>query len=190
MKKIQVVKQSQDIIQLLHSSIRAGVILGFISTGFTYSVYFIDFSLLASGLVGFGSLAIILGVVIYSGIQYRNELGGFMTFDRSFNFSFIALVTSALISSIASILLFNVIDPNLPIALGNVQLEKTLAMMDRFGMGSKMSIEQMNEIRLKLYDNFKVAGVVNTFGLLILGSTFFALIIGAFIKKKDQSLDY
>lgn len=190
MEQVKAVDQTEEITPLLQSSIRAGVILGLISTTITYLIYFIDFTLLASGWVGFGSFALMLGVVIYFGIEYRKELGGYMTFGKAFKFSFIALVTSAFISSMASLLLFNVIDPNLPVTLGDVQLENTLAIMDRFGAGDAMTSDQIDEMRTGFYDNYSIAGIVKTFGFLIMGSAFFALILGAIIKKRDKTLDY
>ncbi|WP_143960616.1 DUF4199 domain-containing protein [Litoribacter populi] len=189
MEHVNTIHQSEETSTLYQAAIRAGLILGLISTAITFLVYFIDFTLLASGWLGFGSFAIMLAVVIYFGIEYRKEIGGFMSFGKAFQFSFFALVVSALIASIGSILLFNVVDPNLPVTLGDVQLENTLAIMDRFGAADALSADQIDEMRNGFYDNYKIVGVVKSFGFLIIGSAFFALILGVIIKKRDKSLD-
>jgi len=190
MEQIKTVNEVEETTPLLQSAIRAGVILGLISTVITYAIYFIDYTLMVSSWVGFGTFALMLAVVIYFGIEYRKEIGGFMSFGKAFRFSFIALVTSAFISSIASILLFNVIDPNLAVTLGDLQLENSLAMMDRFGMGNALSSDQIDEMRISMYENYTISGIIKTFGILIIGSAFFSLILGAIIKKKDDSLEY
>ncbi|MBS9523107.1 DUF4199 domain-containing protein [Litoribacter alkaliphilus] len=189
MEQIKTVNELEETSSLSQSAIRAGVILGLISTSLTFLLYFVDYTLLAASWMGLVSMALMIGVVIYFGFDYRKEIGGFISFGKAFQFSFIALVMSSLIASIGSLLLFNVVDPNLPVALGDVQFENALAMMERFGAAGAMNGDQMDEMRNGLYDNYSVMGVIKSFGVLIIISAVLSLIIGAVIKKRDKSLD-
>ncbi|KEO75567.1 DUF4199 domain-containing protein [Anditalea andensis] len=190
MENIKTKDHTEEVTSIYQSALRAGVILGLISMSISFLAYFIDFTLLASGWMAFGSFLVMIAVVIYFGIDYRKEIGGFMSFGTAYKFSFITLVVSVFISSIANILLFNVIDPNLPQTLGDVQLENTLAIMDRYGAGDAMSSDMIDEMRTSLYDNYSIFGIIKTFGILVLISAFISLILGAIIKKRDKSLEY
>ncbi|WP_143962703.1 DUF4199 domain-containing protein [Litoribacter populi] len=181
--------KDEPVISPLNAAIQPGIVLGLVSTAISFMAYFIDFSLLASSWFGFASFGIMLGIIIYFGIEYRKEVGGFLNFGKAFKFSFVALLISGLISTIGSLLLFNVIDPSLSTALADVLLENTLAIMDKFGAGSALSADQIDEMRTGFYENYTVLGIFKSYGFYIIPAALISLIAGGIIKKKDKSLE-
>ena len=180
--------QAQSPIQ---SAVRPGIILGLVSLVLTYVAYFIDSSYLASGYFGLVSLVLFFGLIIYFGKEYRNELGGFMSFGTAFNFSFFTILISGLIGLVGSILLFHVIDPSLPQVLGEITFESQLEMMEKFGASpDSLAPEVLDDMREASVSNFTLIGQLKGFGIGLIAYAIIALILGAILKKKDKSLDF
>src|SRR5690554_2946363 len=95
------------------AAIKAGLITGLFLTAFSFVCYFIDYKFLAATWLGLVTLAIYCGLIIYFGIEYRKELGGFMSFGTAFQFSFFSLLIMLAITTIGNMLLFMVLDPSL-----------------------------------------------------------------------------
>ncbi|MDX5340317.1 MAG: DUF4199 domain-containing protein [Cyclobacteriaceae bacterium] len=173
------------------AAIRPGITIGLVALAITYIAYFIDSTLLASGWFGLVALVVFFVLIIYFGRQYRTELGGFMSFGTAFNFSFITMIISGLISLIGQILLFQVIDPDLPQVLADLTFENSLSMMEKFGANpDSLSPAQLDEIRNSSSSGFTLSGQLKGFGFGLIAYAIIALILGAVLKKRDKSLDY
>ena len=181
-------EQAQSPIQ---SAVRPGVILGLVSLVLTYVAYFIDSSYLASGYFGLVVLVLFFALIIYFGIEYRKEVGGFMSFGTAFNFSFFAILISGVIGLVGNILLFQVIDPTLPQVLGELTFESQLEMMEGFGQNpDSLPTETLEQMREASASNFTLVGQLKAFGFGLIAYAIIALILGAILKKKDKSLDF
>ncbi|MBS9525030.1 DUF4199 domain-containing protein [Litoribacter ruber] len=172
------------------AAFKTGIVLGLITVVAYFILYFIDSTLLASGYVGLVLVAVMVGVIMIFGIEYRKELGGYMTFGVAFQFVFIALLISSLISTGGNVLLFHIIDPNLPTVLADAQMESTLAIMERFGGAGAIGGEEIDKLREGFYDNYTIVGMIKSLGVSVIISAILALILGAILKKRDKSLDY
>jgi len=175
----------------IQSAVRPGIILGLVSLVLTYVAYFIDSSYLASGYFGLVALVLFFALIIYFGKEYRNELGGFMSFGTAFNFSFFTILILGLIRLVGSILLFHVIDPSLPQVLGEITFESQLEMMEKFGASpDSLAPEVLDDMREASASNFTLIGQLKGFGIGLIAYAIIALILGAILKKKDKSLDF
>ncbi|SHN13288.1 Protein of unknown function [Cyclobacterium lianum] len=172
------------------AALNAGVIIGLLMLVFNFIVYFIDYSYLVAAWYGIVVLVLFFGLVIYFGIQYRKEIGGYMDFGAAFQFSFVTLIVSGLISTIGNMILYFVIDPGLPEMLVETQLENMVAMLDNFGAGDSISGDQIDEMRNEMANSFTVAGQLKAFGVSIIIYAILALILGAILKKKDKTKDF
>lgn len=172
------------------AAIKSGLVIGLLMTVITFLLYFVDFQLLGSGWFGFGSLLLYSGLVIYFGIQYRKELGGFINFGPAFQFSFFSLLVMLVITTVGNMLLFWGIDPDLSEKMADIGLKNTLEIMDTFGAGDAMSSDQLDEIRQGLLDGYTFLGMLKGAGIIALFFAVLSLILGAIIKKKDKTLEY
>ncbi len=173
------------------AAIKPGLTIGLVSLAITFIAYFIDSSLLASGWFGLVAIVIFFFLIIYFGKEYRSELGGFMTFGTAFNFSFIAMVISGVVTLLGQIILYHVVDPTLPEVLADQSLQSTLEIMENFGASEEsLPPEQLEEMRQGTLDNFSVFGQIKGFGIGLIVYAIIALILGAILKKRDKSLDY
>lgn len=173
------------------AAIQPGLVMGLITVAITYVAYFIDSSLLASMWLGLIGLVVFFGLIIYFGKQYRSDLGGFMSFGIAFNFSFVAILISGIISTAGQILLFQVIDPTLPQVLADAALESSLKMMESLGQNpDNMPAEALDAIKESSQQSYSLSGQLKAFGFGLIIYAIIALILAAILKKRDQSLDY
>lgn len=167
------------------NAIKHGLILGAITIVMTLAVYAIDYSLMVSLKFALLSFLIFLGYGIYAGISFRKEIGGFLSFKDAFLHGFILFALSALISTIFSILLYTVIDPELGQKLTDVSVQNAEEMMKGFGMQEGEAFDEaMEKARTDAAGRFTVGGLALGYVWALIGCAVFALITGAIVKKK------
>lgn len=171
------------------AAIKAGVITGLILLVITFLRYFINYELLATGWIGFLTFAIYCGLIIYFGIEYRKELGGFMSFGNAFQFAFVSLIIILVITTLGNFMLFLVLDPGLGQRMADLTVENAMEMMDSFGAG-ELPADQIDEMRNGIVEAYTAWGMIKGAGITLVLYAILALILGAIIKKKDKSLDY
>jgi len=173
------------------AAIKPGLTIGLVSLALTFIAYFIDATLLGSGWFGLVALVMFFVLIIYFGAQYRTELGGFMSFGTAFNFSFVTMVISGLISLIGQLLLFHVIDPSLAGVLADQAFETQMSIMEKFGQNpDSLDPALLEEMRAGAAKSFTLSGQLMSFGIGLIVYAIIALILGAILKKRDKSLDY
>ncbi|WP_035805021.1 DUF4199 domain-containing protein [Lunatimonas lonarensis] len=172
------------------AAVKAGLYLGLVMFILTLLAYFVDYSILVSFWFGIIILVLFFGLILYFGFQYRKSVGGYLEYSPAFVFSFVTLLISGLIGLAGNMILYQVIDPELPKMLVDAQLENMLQMMDRFGAGDSISGDQLDEIREGVEANFTVFGQIKSFAIGNIVYAIMALILAAIIKKRDKSLDY
>lgn len=172
------------------AALNAGLITGLVMLVITFVVYFIDYSFLVAAWYGFAVFSLFFGLVIYFGLQYRIEIGGFMTFGTAFQFAFVTLIISGLITTFGNILLYQVINPDLSEILVKVQLENMMDMLDNFGAGDSLSSDQIKDMRTEMEEAFTIVGQISGFGISLFIYAILSLILGAIIKKRDKSTDF
>ncbi len=172
----------------VQAAVRPGLIMGLISLALTYLIYFVDSAILVNGWFGLAFLVIFFALLIVFGNQYRSEIGGFMDFGTGFKFSFVAILISGVLSMLGQILLYQVVDPDLPEVLAKISLENQVQTMESFG--ASVTPEMMTELEKSVSGQFTLTGQLTAFGFALIFYAIISLIVAAIIKKKDKSLDY
>lgn len=170
---------------LMQHAIKFGVIMGGIGFVITLLLYAVDYTLLADWKVGLLILCIFIGLIIYAGINYRGQIGGFIAFGKAFQHAFIALAIAGLIGVLGNMLLYTVIDPELPTKLADAAVEKTAAMMESFGAPEESIDEAVEKMKEDMPSNFGPLGLLKSY---LWGLIFYAVIaaISGLIVRKNQ----
>ncbi len=176
---------------LFGEAIKTGLILGALSVILTLLIYIVDVNMLADWKLGIGILIVSVVIVIRFGKKYRDEDSdeGFMSFGESFKFSFSSFFISSLISMVFMILLYNVIDTDLPKLITEKALQNTESMMEGFGMDSDAIDEALIQTEKNMNGQFTTTGILSGSWVYILSSAFFGLIAALFIKKKKPEFE-
>ena len=128
--------------------IKWGLITAAVSIILTMLLYVIDYTIMVQVKFLFISLAIYLGITIYAGIDYRKSIGGFMPFGSAWKHGFLVLALSGLVGTLFSLVLYNVIDPELPEKLVDASIENTRAIMENFGAPEEAMDEALEKARV------------------------------------------
>jgi len=170
-------------------AIKSGVMTGIISIVLSMLIYIIDPTIFAIWWLMLLLMLIYVGLIIYFGIQHREQEGGFLSFGQAWVYSFTGLVTYGLIATIFSVLLYNIIDPELPEIVTDAVVEKSEAMMLSFGMPEDQLDEALEKTRVDTLERFTVIGALKGFlwGLIIYA--ILSLISGAIVKKNEPELE-
>jgi len=158
-----------------------GAIMGAVSVFVSLVFYFLG--LTAVSWTQWASIIISLGVLVYVLLAYRKEhLGGFASFKQIFLMALMVGVISSIISSVFSLILFNM-DPELIESIRIAAQEKIMnnpripeSMYDSFFERMEKNFEPT-----RMFIQSMIGGI---FGTAIIG-----LIAAAFIKREQSPLD-
>ena len=169
--------------------LKGGLILAGVSILLTMLTYVIDVSLMVEWWFGVVSLLISMGLLIYLGINYRNDIGGILSYGDAFKFSFLVFFVSYVVGIIFQIALYTVIDPELPEIMKQLTVEKTVEMMEGFGL----SDEALDAAIIGVEDGIDEAttpmGMIKSSPWGILFLLFFSAISAIFIKRNPPVSD-
>lgn len=174
---------------LLNHAIRWSLIIGLISGVLSLLLYAVDYTLLADWKVGIFSLIIFIGLTVYAGINYRNEVGPYLAFGKAYQHGFIVFALSGLISTVVNLLLFQVIDTELAGKVTEAALENTAAMMANFGAQEDQIDKTLEETRKSMAAGYTVFGQIKSYGIMLIVSAVLALITGLIVRKSEPVLD-
>lgn len=153
--------QGQDLVK---HAIRFGAILGGISIVLTLLVYVVDYTIMANMWFGLLLFAFYIGMVIYGGINYRNQAGGYISYGKAFQHGYLTFLVCGLVGSLFAIILYTVIDPDLPQNLADAVVANTEEMMRKFGAPEDKIETQLDQMRKDMPAKFSAMGVIKQFG--------------------------
>ena len=176
-------EQAEESVTLKSHVIKWGLIIGAISIILNILLYVVDYTLMVQLKTLFILLAVYLGITIYAGIDYRNSLDGFLPYGKAFVHGFIVLAISALVATLFNMVLYNVIDPELPQKLTEASLENTREMMTSFGAPEESIDQAVEQARASTEKQFTLTGQLISLVSIFFFSAIMALISAIFVKK-------
>jgi hypothetical protein len=178
-------EQNAEPVALKNHVIKWGLIVGAVSITLTILLYVVDYTLMVQLKTLFVLLLIYLGITIYAGIDYRNGVGGFLPYGKAFIHGFLVLAVSALIATLFNMVLYNVIDSELPQKLTDASLENTREMMSNFGAPEDAIDQAIEDARSRTENQFTITGQLIGFASILFFSAIMALISAIFVKKNQ-----
>jgi hypothetical protein len=148
-------------------------------------VYVVDIGMMADWKFGMFSFVLFCGLAIYFGIGYRKEIGGFISYGSAFKYSFVMLAVSSFIGLLFQMLLFNVIDPELPQTLTRAMIEAQEKTLSGFGMDPAAIDGVIEKLEKDLPANYSFVGQLKSSWAIVLASVIFAALASIFIKKNE-----
>ncbi|MBI2271222.1 MAG: DUF4199 domain-containing protein [Bacteroidetes bacterium] len=162
--------------------IKYGLIAGFIGILLQAFTYLMGVQFMATWWVGILILVAIITMYVILSLRIRKDMGGYITFKDAFIKTFVMCIIAGTISTLFGLLLYHVIDPELPDKLQNAIMEKTMTMMENMGAPQE-KIDEVAEQLQEAGNNFSVGAQIKNYFVGILFGAIFALIMGAIIKK-------
>ena len=173
------------------NAIKSGVILGVVSIVISLLIYLIDYTLMVNlWYLLLISPIITIAVTSYFGMSYRKDSGGYLAFGKSYLYAVICILTASLVATVWSILLLQVIDPELPQMLTDTAVENQESMMANFGAPQDAIDDAVEKSRTDMEENMTIGGQVKGFFTTsLLFTAILSLIAALFIKKKEPEFE-
>ena len=173
--------------ELRKNSARYGLFLGLFVIVTTTLVYALDITLFTASWYGLLSMSIIIVFGAYAAIQAKKNQGGFLTFKETFTSFLVTVLVGLFISTLFSILLFNVIDPEAKQVITDNVIKMTTGLMEKFGTKPA----DINAIikEMQKTDSFGVVGQLKGFLFNIVIYSIIGLITALIIRReRPQSI--
>ena len=164
-----------------------GSMAALISVIISLVAYIIGVELLVGWQTGVAQAILIITTMVIVSRAIRTNEGGFISFWRVFAHIMIAILCILFASALFSVLLFQVINPDLLDVVLDISLEKAEDMMKGFGLEGDLLAETMKETEKEIRNGYTLAGSIKG---VIFGSIFWgliALIVAATHYKIDNS---
>lgn len=170
-------------VSLYAHAAKFGAILAIISIICVIIFYVIDIAMLAGWMFIVVALVISIGGVIYAGINYRGEIGGYISYGNAFIHAAVLMAVSGAITTVFNILLYTVIDTELAEKMTAVIVENTESMMRKFGAPDSSIDEAINKMRDDMPKQFTAGGLAWSYVKNLIGVAVIAAITSIFVKK-------
>lgn len=176
---------------LFISALKSGLIIGAVSIVLFFLMYVADIKpvgIMAPMLIGLGSIALSIIILVILFKKFRTSIGGFISFRDAFLYCLIALSASVILSSIVTNLFIFLIEPDY---YKNI-MEAQKTWMESY-LAGKMSDEKIAESLEKIDEQASSMGsmkyIFKNILFSIIGSGVIALIVGAIMKKNPDVFD-
>jgi hypothetical protein len=168
---------------LINHALKWGVIAGAAGIVMMVLLYVFDYTLLVSFKFLGVAIVVSLGIIIYGGIEYRKLSGGYLSYGKAWQHGFVTFAVSGIIGVIFQMIMYNVIDTELPEKMADAIVENTREMMENFGAPADQMDEALEKARTDSLDRFTVVGMLKGAIFQFIGYAIFALITAIFVKK-------
>lgn len=169
------------------ASINYGIYLGVLLILITVLVYVVNLALMAKWWLGVLLFLVVLGFGIFSAVKAKGFLKGFISFKQAFSAYFITIAIGVIISTVVSILLFNVIDPEASDYVKEKVIEESTQFMERFGTPQS----EIDKAVLQMQEDSQFS-TLNQLKSIAFQLAFFAaigLLVALVVKKTDPNLE-
>ena len=160
--------------------INFGLILGAISVIFQLMLYFFDMHYKNDSTAGIVSLTIMVGVILYSFIQFKKSNEGFISLSEALKIGLGVSLVSALVGIIYTQILLNILDPDtmkksLELSLENMRIQNPEMPQD--------ALDTVRSIQEKMSSPIIFSAIQIIFALFF---GFIISLIGGLIVKKSK----
>lgn len=176
-------EQEEKAPTLFNHALKWGIISGAISIVIFVALYVINYALMVNWKFAIVGLLIGLTIVSYAGVDYRKQIGGLMPYGQAWQHGFLTFAVSGLISILFSLLLYNVIDTELPQKLTDVSMETTREMMEGFGMPADQIDSEVEKAKARTENQFKPGGMAIGYLIQLVIFAILALVTALFARK-------
>ena len=165
-----------------------GMIMAGVSIFLTVLFYIVDYTVLITLKYLLLLILIYLSVVIFAGINYRKSIGGYLSYGQAFLNGFIILAVAGLIGTVFNLILYYVIDPELPQKLIDASIENTREIMEKFGVSGDQADEALEKAKTEASKKLSITGQAMGYVWLLVISAVVSAITSLFVRKNQPEV--
>ena len=150
-------------------------------------LYLVNMTLLAVWYVGILALVIIVVFLFLGTVAARKANEGAFSFGQAWMASMTVAFVAQILSAALTLVLYQVIAPELPGVLEEITLDKSREMMEGFGMSGDMLELQMSELKKAMSEAYTAKGLAkNSAGAMMMWAVI-SLIVAAITRRTPTS---
>ena len=150
-------------------------------------LYLVNMNLLAEWYVGILALVIIVVFLFLGTVAARKANEGAFSFGQAWMASMTVAFVAQILSAALTLVLYQVIAPELPGVLEEITLDKSREMMEGFGMSGDMLELQMSELKKAMSEAYTAKGLAkNSAGAMMMWAVI-SLIVAAITRRTPTS---
>lgn len=165
-----------------------GLIIGLAQCTVSLISYLMGLEWMVSFTFAFLNILVFIGGPVYAAIQWKKQQGGYLPFKNAFLVIMIVFAASGFVLLGYNVLMYTVIDPEIPGQIKEAVAEKTFNMMERFGAPEESIEKAMEEIENAEME-YTPANLVKGYFTSWIWGAVIALIGAAIIKKNKPVFD-
>jgi hypothetical protein len=169
------------------NAIKYGIIAGLVPILYTLIAYLVNIELFVNFFAGIGIWVLMIVILIIAVSATKKEMGGYVSFKDAFSTFILSYSFGALLSTIFSILIFVVVDPEVSAEITELTIEKSVEMMERFGTPEDQIDAQVEAMESQ--NSFDTIGILKSFALGIVIYAILGLIVAAIMKKNRPEFE-
>lgn len=175
-------------LNVTNEGLKYGVILGLVATLIMYGTWAMGIDLFVKVNTWVNFIPYMVITLIIVGLNLRKQNDNVLSFQEGIKFTFLTYVIVAVITAIATYILYNVIDPELSERSFKIGIEKSRAMLEKLGM----SEDKIDEALQKA----KAENPRTDFKKIFLGSGLFLIwdfvksILITLVIKREKKIDF
>jgi len=173
---------------LVNHGARWGAILAGVTIVLVMLLYAIDYTMMAGFTFIIIATLLGIGMVIYAGINYRNQVGGYLTFGKAYLHGLLVFVVAGLISTAFNFLLYFVIDPDLANNMTEAIISNTEKTMENWGAPPDSIDQTIEKMREDMPQNFTAFGFIKGYFTGLIWYIILSLITGLIVKKNQPEM--
>jgi Protein of unknown function (DUF4199) len=161
-----------------------GIIAGLVITVITLLQYLGGLDMYLSP-IGYVTYLVIITMAVLAALKVRNKNEGFLEFSQALKVTFTVFAIALLIQTIFTYILLNFIDVSFKEAVSQEVLNKSEAMMKKFGATDSQIDAALESERTK--DQFAFTRVLLGYALTCIVAFIFCLLISLIVKKSKPA---
>ena len=172
-------------VNVVNEGVKYGLICGLLAALLMYGSWAMGLNTFVACQFYTNFIPYMIAIIIIGGLQLRKNNGGLLPYAQALKFSFLCYVVVAVIMAIATYILYNLIDKELTAKSMQVAVEKTRAMMEKFGSSE--------EDIAKAIKRTEEGSKETSLGRILLGTGLFliwdfvkSLLISLIIRKEEK----
>jgi hypothetical protein len=175
-------------VNIVNEGVKYGIICGLLAVLIMYGGWAMGLNTFVSISFWTAFIPYMIAIIIYGGLQVRKQNGGFLSYAQSLKFSFLSYVIVAIIVAIATYILYNIIDKELTQKSMQVAMEKTRALMEKFGASEEDIAKAMKRTEEGSNDT-GISKILLGTGLGLIWDFCKSLLIALVIRKEEKFSD-
>jgi ABC-type antimicrobial peptide transport system permease subunit len=165
------------------NALQIGLYGGITSIIFSLLTYLGGVEMMAKWWVSMLFFPITIAFLVWSGRSEKKSGGGYVTLKNAFIAVFTTGAVMSVIGVLFGILLYQVIDTELPEKMSEAVINNTISMMESFGVPDSEIDNAAKDMEVKMAEGFTVAGQLKSLIWALVTTAILSIIIAAIIKK-------